>query len=163
MPKYQCHKTVDAEKIVSIEAVEESGLQIATLANGETASLPENPRYTAVPGDYLVTYADGYQSVSPAKAFEEGYSLKAPLPDKLTAEDVEATIQKEEYFKSEMLTICALTLKNGFKVTGTSACANPSIYDEQKGREYARIEAVKEIWPIEGYLLKQRMYERGAA
>jgi len=159
--KYQCHKTVNAEQITSIETVEESGLQIATLASGETASLPENPRYDPVEGDYLVSYTDGYQSISPRKAFEEGYSVVTDLPEKLTAESVEAVIRLEEYFKSELLTICVLTLKNGFKVTGTSACASPSIYSEVKGREYARIEAVKEIWPIEGYLLKQRMFERG--
>ncbi len=162
MPKYQCHKTVNAEKIVSIETVKESGLQIATLANGETASLPENPRYQAVTGDYLVTYTDGYQSVSPKAVFDEGYSLLSELPEKITAEMIEDAISQEEYFQSGLLTICALTLKNGFKVTGTSACANPSIYNESKGREYARIEAVKEIWPLEGYLLKQQMQERGA-
>jgi hypothetical protein len=27
-----------------------------------------------LPGDYLVIYEDGYRSISPAKAFEDGYT-----------------------------------------------------------------------------------------
>ena len=33
-------------------------------------------RYVPQPGDYFVVYDDGYESVSPRKAFEEGYHPK---------------------------------------------------------------------------------------
>lgn len=35
-------------------------------------------RYVPVAGDYLVEYEDGYRSISPKKAFEDGYTLMPP-------------------------------------------------------------------------------------
>lgn len=57
-----------------------------------------------------------------------------------------------------LLTFCVLVLKNGFTVTGEAACADPANYREELGRKYARENAIKKIWPLEGYLLKQRLY-----
>ncbi len=55
-----------------------------------TVAIPEDSRYSPIPltaeflskhkpeaGGYFVLYADGYTSFSPAKAFEEGYTLLA--------------------------------------------------------------------------------------
>jgi hypothetical protein len=56
-----------------------------------------------------------------------------------------------------LLTFCVLVLKNGFKVTGESACASPSIFDPVKGREYAREKALQKVWEFEGYLLKEKL------
>lgn len=58
----------------------------------------------------------------------------------------------------KLLTICVLTLRNGFTVVGTSACASPENFDAAVGRKAARNNAVQHIWPLEGYLLKQRLY-----
>ncbi|HIA8366472.1 TPA: Gp49 family protein, partial [Klebsiella pneumoniae] len=51
---------------------------------------------------------------------------------------------------------CVLVLENGFIVTGESACASPENFDPEIGRKIARQNAVAKIWPLEGYLLKQR-------
>lgn len=59
------------------------------------------------------------------------------------------------------VTICNITLENGFSVRGESACADPLKYNEEEGRRYAYDDAFRKIWPLEGYLLKQRMYEQG--
>lgn len=56
-----------------------------------------------------------------------------------------------------MLTFCVLVLKNGYTVTGESACASPENFDKEMGRKIARQNAVSKIWPLEGYLLKQRL------
>lgn len=61
-----------------------------------------------------------------------------------------------------LLTFCVLVLRNGFTVTGESACASPENFDAEIGRKIARANAVQKIWPLEGYLLKQRLHE-GAA
>jgi|SRR5882762_754125 len=37
-------------------------------------------RYFPQPGDYFVVYDDGYESVSPKKAFEEGYTCLEGKP-----------------------------------------------------------------------------------
>ena len=60
----------------------------------------------------------------------------------------------------ELLTFCVLVLKNGFTVTGESACASPKNFDAELGREIARQNAVNKIWPLMGYALKQRLYEQ---
>lgn len=59
-----------------------------------------------------------------------------------------------------LLTFCVLVLRNGFTVTGESACASPENFDEEIGRKIARQNAVNKIWQLEGYLLKQRLYEQ---
>lgn len=58
-----------------------------------------------------------------------------------------------------LLTFCVLVLKNGFTVTGESACASPSNFDPEIGRRIARENAVQKVWPLMGYVLKQRLYE----
>ena len=59
----------------------------------------------------------------------------------------------------EFLTFCVLVLKNGFTVTGESACASPENFDAELGRKIARQNAVNKIWPLEGYLLKNKIHE----
>ncbi|WP_228029098.1 Gp49 family protein, partial [Leptospira borgpetersenii] len=59
----------------------------------------------------------------------------------------------------KLLTFCVLVLKNGFTVTGESACASPENFDEEIGRKISRQNAVNKIWLLEGYLLKQRLHE----
>ncbi|MFT3523419.1 Gp49 family protein, partial [Klebsiella pneumoniae] len=59
-----------------------------------------------------------------------------------------------------LLTFCVLVLRNGFTVTGESACASPENFDPEIGRKIARENAVNKIWMLEGYLLKQRLSEK---
>ena len=56
-----------------------------------------------------------------------------------------------------LLTFCVLTLKNGFTVTGESACASPENFDAEIGRKAAYAEAREKIWLLEGYLLKEKL------
>ena len=58
-----------------------------------------------------------------------------------------------------LLTFCVLVLRNGFTVTGESACASPENFDAELGRKIARANAVNKIWPLMGYALKQRLHE----
>ena len=57
------------------------------------------------------------------------------------------------------LTICVLVLKNGFTVTGESACASPENFNAEIGRNIARANAVNKVWPLMGYALKQKLHE----
>jgi hypothetical protein len=73
---YQCHKRVKAAQIESIHRDPEGRGIAYHLVGGqiETVAPAFEARYQAVPGDYLVEYlGDGYRSVSPRKAFEDGY------------------------------------------------------------------------------------------
>ncbi|MER9436680.1 Gp49 family protein [Mesorhizobium sp. M0618] len=57
----------------------------------------------------------------------------------------------------KLLTICVLVLRNGFTVTGHSACADPKNFNEEIGRRLARTDAANKIWAFMGYELKSRM------
>ena len=56
-----------------------------------------------------------------------------------------------------LLTFCVLVLRNGFTVTGESACASPENFDAKLGRKIARQNAVQKMWPLMGYALKERL------
>ena len=106
--------------------------------------------------------------------------LTAP---RITPTDIEASILLEYYFNAadsafgsesltvehcafgggvhpalDVLTFCVLVLKNGFTVTGESACASPKNFDEEVGRKIARQNAVNKIWPLMGYSLKEQLH-----
>lgn len=57
-----------------------------------------------------------------------------------------------------LLTFCVLVLRNGFTVTGESACESPENFDSEIGRKIARDNAVNKVWMLEGYLLKERLH-----
>ena len=56
-----------------------------------------------------------------------------------------------------LLTFCVLVLRNGFTVTGESACASPENFDAEVGRKIARQNAVQKIWPLMGYELRSKL------
>lgn len=56
-----------------------------------------------------------------------------------------------------LLTFCVLVLRNGFTVTGESACASPENFNAEIGRHVARENAVAKVWPLMGYALKERL------
>ena len=59
---------------------------------------------------------------------------------------------------TKLLTFCVLILRNGFTVTGESACASPENFDAEVGRKIARANAVNKIWPLMGYALKEQLH-----
>lgn len=79
MPRYKCHKEVQALKIgegITVNPDNTVTLPITTEGFEPVTVHPKVvQRYMPMPGDYLVTYDDGYQSISPGKAFEDGYTL----------------------------------------------------------------------------------------
>ena len=85
--------------------------------------------------------------------------LTAP---RLTPAQIDNAIIRNQFhvFEESCLTVCCLTLLNGFTVTGESACASPENFDEQIGRDIAFKNAREKIWALEGYLLKQCLYEK---
>lgn len=58
----------------------------------------------------------------------------------------------------DLLTFCVITLKNGFTVTGESACASPENFNKEIGQKVAYENAKNKIWALEGYLLKEQLF-----
>lgn len=59
------------------------------------------------------------------------------------------------------LTVCIITMVNGYTVTGQSACADPKMFDREVGEKFAFADAEKKIWPLLGYALKDKLYMQG--
>ncbi len=95
------------------------------------------------------------------KEIEQEIQEKGLNAPRLTPDAIDATIAGEQYhvFPGTTLTVCCLTLQNGFTVTGESAAASPENFDEEIGRKIARQNARDKIWPLEGYLLRQRLHD----
>jgi hypothetical protein len=56
------------------------------------------------------------------------------------------------------LTICVVVLKNGFTVTGESACASPENFDAEIGRKVSFTAARAKLWPLLGYCLRDKLH-----
>jgi hypothetical protein len=82
--------------------------------------------------------------------------LNAP---RLNPDMIDAAIRSEQYhvFPGTTMTVCALTLRNGYIVTGESAAASPQNFDQAIGRKIARENARNKIWALEGYLLREKL------
>lgn len=81
---------------------------------------------------------------------------------KLTLDYIKSLIVNVEYQRfGDTLTVCVLTLRNGFTVTGESACINKAVFDAEIGQKVAYDNAVDKIWQLEGYLTLQQVYEAG--
>jgi hypothetical protein len=83
--------------------------------------------------------------------------LTAP---RISLDHIKAKVVDEYYHqpKGTTLTLCVLTLQNGFTVSGESACASPDNFDIGLGRKLAHDNALNKIWQLEGYLLRERIY-----
>ncbi|AXE37132.1 Gp49 family protein [Chromobacterium phragmitis] len=116
-------------------------------------------------------------------AIEQEIQAKGLTAPRVTPADVETAIAGEHYFTAleavtgrtiecaiavqqshplSLLTFCVLVLKNGFTVTGESACASPENFDAEIGRKIARQNAVNKVWPLLGYALKEKLQEAQA-
>ena len=84
--------------------------------------------------------------------------LNAP---RLSPADIDNAIVGEDYyvFPNTTFTVCLLTLKNGFNVSGESAAASLENFDAEIGRKIAKDNARNKIWALEGYLLKQKLFD----
>jgi len=95
------------------------------------------------------------------QAIEAEIQRKGLTAPRLTPALIDAAITAEDYhvFPGTTLTVCALTLRNGFMVTGESASASPQNFDEELGRKIARDNARNKIWAFEGYLLREFLHQ----
>lgn len=117
---------------------------------------------------------------------EQEIQAKGLTAPRITPADIEANITSEHYFTArdgrrgalheetyvgrekpapdnsdllplDLLTFCVLVLKNGFTVTGESACASPENFDAEIGRKIAREKALEDVWKVMGYELRSKL------
>ena len=71
--RYKSHKEVNAFQIARIEAGDSFSLMIGDYCS-VTVDQTYMDKHKPQVGGYYVRYVDGYESWSPADAFEEGYT-----------------------------------------------------------------------------------------
>ncbi len=109
------------------------------------------------------------------QTIEQEIQAKGLTAPRITPADIEANIASEHYFAASdglrgiaiaehyipaqlnLLTFCVLVLRNGFTVTGESACASPENFNAEIGRKIARENAVAKVWPLMGYELRSKL------
>ena len=114
---------------------------------------------------------------TPDQTIEQEIQAKGLTAPRVTPADIDANIASEHYFTAtealvgqtrgpewqatpkelDLLTFCVLVLRNGFTVTGESACASPENFDAEVGRKIDRQNAVQKIWPLMGYELRTKL------
>ena len=119
-------------------------------------------------------------------SIEQEIQAKGLTAPRVTPADIEAEIIHESYFTAAdgayqagrgadyseaewaailgplcLLTFCVLILRNGFTVTGESACASPENFDAEIGRKIARQNAMEKLWPLLGFRLRDKLAGEG--
>ena len=92
-------------------------------------------------------------------AIEAEIKEKGLTAKRITPKDLDAEIVNTQYhvFDGSCLTVCCLTLRNGFTVTGESACASPDNFNAEIGQKIARSNAREKIWPLLGFRLRDQL------
>lgn len=93
------------------------------------------------------------------KTDELDAKLAAQTAPRVTPARLDEVIAQTTFYQHRLLTICVLDLANGFIVTGESACADAANFDEAIGQKIAYDNARNKIWPLEGYLLRQKLHD----
>lgn len=109
---------------------------------------------------------------SDALAATEALGAKGAVAPRVSLDDINAAITAENYFtvgsavealgqptnpSLDLLTVCVLTMRNGFVVIGKSAPASPENFDPDKGQTFAREDAIRQLWPLMGFSLRDRL------
>ena len=79
---------------------------------------------------------------------------------RVTLESMLAKIVTEDYIHPlhiPHMTLCVITTDNGFALVGKSAPADPDNFDKELGRKFAKEDAIRQMWPLEAYLLRERL------
>jgi Phage protein (N4 Gp49/phage Sf6 gene 66) family len=74
---------------------------------------------------------------------------------------MEAKIKFVNYYNHDLLTMCVLEMRNGFYVVGESAPASRDNYNAGLGRKFAYENAIRQLWKLEGYVLREQLFSEG--
>jgi len=107
------------------------------------------------------------------RATEAASAAVAKSPNtRVKLEDIEAAIAGEYTFNAKeaidvlgmpalaalgVLTVTVIVMKNGFTVVGKTAPADPENYDAELGRKFSREDAIRQLWPLMGFSLRDRL------
>jgi len=70
-----------------------------------------------------------------------------------------AALSEEHKIPLSILTICLVVLRNGFTIIGKSAPASPENFNLDLGRKLAYEDCIRQLWPLMGFALRDRLYQ----
>ena len=84
---------------------------------------------------------------------------------RITMNSIMDRIEKVSYLviPETTVTLCMITMINGFSVRGESACVDPAAFNKALGEKFSYEDAFDQLWKLEGYLLKEKMYQENDA
>ena len=165
---FTSHRRVRAAEITKIY----SPTCVGVGPHGFSVEYEPKGKPTPAVGWYVIAYEDGYLSFCPPEQFKAGYhanrepalsleETKALVATRafprVTEDSIKEKIRAVDYYRHGHLVICVLELQNGFFVVGKAAPADVRNFDEGVGRRYAYEDAFRQIWPLEGYALREQL------
>lgn len=75
----------------------------------------------------------------------------------INAENAVAALNCPTVPPLKLLSICILVMKNGFTVIGKSAPASPENFNAEFGRKLAYEDCIRQLWPLMGFALRDRL------
>ncbi len=57
----------------------------------------------------------------------------------------------------KLLSVCLLVMQNGFTLIGKSAPASAENFNAELGKKLAYEDAIRQLWPHEGYALREKL------
>lgn len=87
-------------------------------------------------------------------------AANARTHNRVTLDSMLSKVEHVEYWHpshTPHMTICLLTMENGFVVVGSSAPADAANYDENLGLKFAHEDCIRQLWRLEGYLLCDKL------
>ena len=99
-------------------------------------------------------------------------SAAVAIAPRVSVADIEAAIYTRQDFTAaqaveamgmfipdelRILSICLIVMRNGFTIIGKAAPASPTNYNAELGRKLAYEDAIRQVWPLMGYSLRDRL------
>lgn len=80
--------------------------------------------------------------------------------EKVSKVEIDRRIKSTEYhiLPNSTVSICNITLDNGFSVRGESACVDPRNFNLEIGRQIAYRNAFDKLWQLMGFLLCEKRF-----
>ena len=94
-------------------------------------------------------------------AIEQEIQANGLTAPRITPTDIDAAIVGETFtvLPSGRVTVCEMTLRNGFTVRGESSVVSIANFNAEIGQKIARDNARNKVWELVGYLLRERLYQ----
>lgn len=79
---------------------------------------------------------------------------------RVTLDSLKGLVANADFWRpssSPTTTVCAITTHSGYTVVGSSGCADPANFSAAKGAHFAHEDALRKLWPLEGYRLNMEV------